>query len=85
MATLKKKHTEGVTKRKKKVRKKFLAVDVWKKEFGPVAVRAVYDVFQTKFNIESHNMRKYSFSHCVNELRALEDEDYVKPRDISSY
>lgn len=68
----------------KKKRQKFLEVDVWKKEFGPVAVRAVYEVFQTKFNVERHNMKKYSFSHCVDELRALEDPTYVRPQNQSS-
>lgn len=69
--------------KKKKQRQKFLQVDVWKKEFGPVAVRAVYEVFQTKFKIESHNMKKYKFNVCVDQLRALEDPTYVRPKDQS--
>lgn len=65
--------------RKKKQRRKFLEVDVWQTQFGIVSEKAVYDVFQQKFNIESHNMRKYSFQHCVNSLRKLEKPDYIAP------
>ena len=60
----------------KKQRKQFLSVDVWRPTFGPVSVTAVYDVFQQKFGVEKHNMKNYSFSHCVEALRKLEDEDY---------
>ena len=67
-------------KRKRKPRKRFIAVDVWQKQFGPVSERAVYDIYSQKFNVELHNMKKYSFPHCVNALRKLEDPDYVQPR-----
>jgi len=53
----------------KKERKMYLDVDVFRAEFGPVSEKAVYDVFQTLFKVEKHNMRKYSFSHCVTALR----------------
>ena len=69
----------------KRPRKKFLAVDVWRAEFGPVSVRDVYDVFQTKRGIETHNLKNYSFSDCVNYLRSLEDPDYIPPQDKMSY
>lgn len=76
-------------KRRKKVRKRFIAVDVWQTQFGDVSVRAVYDVYSQKFNVELHNMKNYSFSHCVNALRKLEDSDYKEPvnmsRDDASY
>lgn len=65
--------------KKKRPRRRFIAVDVWQKQFGPVSERAVYDVFAQKFNIELHNMRKYSFPDCVNALRKLEDPTYVAP------
>lgn len=81
MANLNK--TKG-NKKKKRQRKKFLAVDIWQKKFGPISEKAVYDVFQQKFNIEPHNMRKYSFPHCVNALRKLENPDYVAPNYVSS-
>jgi len=54
---------------KRKPRKKFLDVDVFAKSFGPIAERAVYDVYQTTFKVEDHNMKKHSFSHCVQTLR----------------
>tara|TARA_R110002020_G_scaffold264087_1_gene478845 strand:+ start:3140 stop:3370 length:231 start_codon:yes stop_codon:yes gene_type:complete len=54
---------------KRKPRKKFLDVDVFRNTFGPVSEKAVYDVFQTIFKVEDHNMRKYTFPHCVQQLR----------------
>ena len=54
---------------KKKPRKKFLDVDVFRAKFGPISEKAVYEVFQTTFNIEPHNMKKYSFPQCVQALR----------------
>ena len=53
----------------RKPRKKFLDVDVFATSFGPIAERAVYDVYQTTFEVEDHNMRKHSFSHCIQALR----------------
>lgn len=75
----------ALKKKNKKIRRKFLAVDVWRSQFGPVSVKAVYDVFQTKRKIETHNLKKFSFSECVNYLRGLEDPDYVAPKDKMSY
>lgn len=65
---------------KKKTRKRFLHVDVWQKQFGPVSVRAVYDVFQQAFNVEPKNMRKYSFQDCVESLRELENPNYKRKK-----
>ena len=67
----------------KKPRKRFIAVDVWQSKFGPVSERAVYDIYSQKFNVELHNMKKYSFSQCVNALRLLEDPTYVAPTNVS--
>lgn len=67
----------------KKPRKRFVAVDVWQAKFGPVSERAVYDIYSQKFNVELHNMKKYSFSQCVNALRLLEDPTYVAPTNKS--
>lgn len=66
--------------KKKRPRERFIAVDVWRSQFGPVSERAVYDVYAQKFNVELHNMRKYSFSDCINALRKLEKPDYVAPQ-----
>lgn len=68
----------------KKPRKRFIAVDVWQSKFGPVSERAVYDIYSQKFNVELYNMKKYSFPHCVNALRTLEDPDYVAPNNVSA-
>jgi hypothetical protein len=56
-------------KKVRRPRQMYKDVDVFRTKFGPVSEKAVYDVFQTTFNIEKHNMRKYSFSHCVTALR----------------
>lgn len=71
--------------KKKKNRKRFLEVDVWRKEFGPVSVRAIYDVFAQKFDIKTEDMKNYQFPDCVNALRKLEDPNYEPPKDQSSY
>ena len=68
-----------VSKKTRRPRKRFVAVDVWQTKFGPVSERAVYDLYSQKFNVELHNMKKYSFPHCVNSLRSLEDPEYVAP------
>lgn len=67
----------------KKPRKRFTAVNVWQTKFGPVSERAVYDIYSQKFNVELHNMKKYSFSQCVNALRLLEDPTYIAPTNSS--
>lgn len=64
-----------MTKLKRKKRR-FLEVDVWQKEFGEMSVKAIYCIYSQKFNIEPRDMKKYSFSHCVNALRKLENPDY---------
>tara|TARA_R110000851_G_scaffold258259_1_gene410683 strand:- start:530 stop:739 length:210 start_codon:yes stop_codon:yes gene_type:complete len=56
-------------KKVKKTRQMYLDVDVFRSKFGPVSEKAVYDVFQTTFKVESHNMKKHSFSHCLQALR----------------
>ena len=65
--------------KKKRARKRFVAVNVWQTQFGPVSERAVYDIYSQKFNVELYNMKKYSFPHCVNALRKLEDPTYQAP------
>lgn len=62
--------------RKKGTKKRFLQVDVWQRAFGEVSVKAIYDIYSQKFNVEPRNMRKYQFPHCVNALRKLEDPEY---------
>ena len=64
--------------RKKNNRRSFLEVDVWRNHFGTVSVTAIYDVFMRRFNVEKHNMKNYDFSHCVEELRKLEDPNYIE-------
>mgnify|MGYP003636529631 CR=1 FL=1 len=70
-----------VFKKKRAPRRKFLAVDVWRSQFGPVSEKAIYDVFSTMFNVEIYNMKRYGFSHCLNALRRAEDPTYVDPVD----
>lgn len=70
------------TKQKRKPRKPFLAVDVWQQTFSSISVRAIKDVYSTKFKVEPYNMKNYSLSHCINALRKLEDPEYIKPEDF---
>ena len=70
-------------KSNRKPRKRFVAVNVWQKQFGPVSERAIYDIYSQKFNVELYNMKKYSFSQCVNALRLLEDPTYIAPTNSS--
>ena len=70
-------------RKSKKPSKRFIAVNVWQTKFGPVSERAVYDIYSQKFNVEPHNMKRYSFSQCVNALRLLEDPTYVAPTNQS--
>lgn len=65
--------------KKRRKKKHFLAVNLWQKEFGEVSVKAVYDIYSQKFNVDPKNMKKYSFPHCVNALRKLEKPDYIAP------
>lgn len=67
------------SKKGKRKKKRFLEVDLWQKQFGEVSVKAVYDIYSQKFNVDPRNMKKYSFPHCVNALRKLENPDYVAP------
>jgi hypothetical protein len=71
--------------RKKSRRSNFIAVDVWRSQFGPVSVRAIFDIYRQKFNVEIHNMKDYSFQDCVNGLRKLENPDYISPQETPSY
>tara|TARA_R110000796_G_scaffold173075_3_gene290034 strand:- start:541 stop:816 length:276 start_codon:yes stop_codon:yes gene_type:complete len=59
--------------KKKQPRKNFVAVDVYQARFGIVSERAVYDVYADRFKVQKHNMKKYSFQHCVKALRNLND------------
>jgi|TARA_R110000796_G_scaffold154621_1_gene271320 hypothetical protein len=72
--------TKKPFKKSFKAKKHFLEVDLWQKRFGEVSVKAVYDIYSQKFNIDPRNMKKYSFPHCVNTLRKLEDPNYVAPK-----
>lgn len=72
-------------KKNKRSSKRFLAVDVWRSEFGPISVKAIHDVYSQKFNVDPQNMNNYSFSKCVDALRKLEDPEYVSPQDSDLY
>lgn len=67
------------TNKKLTPRKRFTAVDVWQTKFGPVSERAVYDIYSQRFNVELHNMKKYSFPHCIKALRDLNDPTLGTP------
>lgn len=72
--------TKKTSKGNKNQKKRFLEVDLWQKAFGEVSVKAIYDIYSQKFNVDPRNMKKYKFSHCVNLLRKLEDPEYIAPQ-----
>tara|TARA_R110002020_G_scaffold373068_3_gene584509 strand:- start:488 stop:730 length:243 start_codon:yes stop_codon:yes gene_type:complete len=74
----------SISKNKKSQRKRFIDVDPFQKKFGPVSEKAIYDVFQTVFNVESHNMRKYTFPHCVQQLRKYKTQQKQKEERLQS-
>ena len=59
-----------------KGRRKFLAVDVWRNEFGSVSQTAIFDVYMTAFKVKQDNMYKHPFNKCVEALRKLENPEY---------
>ena len=65
--------------KKRRTRKSFLEVDVWRSQFGPVSVKAIYDIYCQKFRVDTRNKNRYSFQHCVNSLRKLENSEYIAP------
>ncbi len=68
-------------KSKRKPRQRFKQVDVYVPKFGLIAEKAVYDVFQDTFKVETHNMKKHSFQHCVKALRRLDLEKLEQYRN----
>lgn len=67
--------------KKRRSKSRFIAVDIWQKEFSQISVRAIFDVYEKSFNADQDQMKKVSFSHCVNSLRRLEKPNYENPRD----
>ncbi|UXQ88796.1 hypothetical protein [Tenacibaculum phage Larrie] len=63
----------------------YLDVDVWRSKFGVHSTRAVFNVYSNKFKVSKNTMRnnprRYSFSHCLNSLRRLENPNYKDPED----
>jgi len=74
-----------MSRKKQKNKKRFLEVDIWRKQFGPVSVKAIYDIYCQKFGVEKYNINKYSLTHCINALRKLENPQYKAPSDKISY
>lgn len=68
--------TNKDSRAQRRPRKRFLDVDVWRAKFGPVSVKAIYDVYCQKFNQEVHSKDQRSFRHCLNSLRKLDNPDY---------
>jgi len=64
---------------KKERRTKFLAVDLWQKEFSDVSVKAVCEIFADKNGLNLSNVNKHSFSKYLNILRKEENPDYEIP------
>tara|TARA_R110000744_G_scaffold173563_2_gene292329 strand:- start:264 stop:497 length:234 start_codon:yes stop_codon:yes gene_type:complete len=61
----------------KKVRARYLSVNIWRTHFGPISVAAVYDVYSQKLNIPHRDAKKLDFTDCVDKLRQLENPEYI--------
>jgi hypothetical protein len=68
----------------KNSKKSFIAVDVWRSQFGPISVRAIYEIFARTFSIEPSQMKDYKLPQCIDALRKLEDPTYECPQDKSN-
>ena len=75
---------ENKKKNKGSQKKQFVAVDVWRSQFGVISVKAIYEIFSAKFNVDPSKLRDFTFSHCVNSLRRLEDPTYKDPINKSN-
>ena len=60
--------------------RRIIAVDVWRSSFGEHSVNAIYKLHAQLFEIDRADMRKYTFAHCVDALRSLEDPTYTPRR-----
>lgn len=75
-------------KKKEKKKKKivrYLEVNLWQKEFSENSEKAIFSIYAEKFNVSKKNISRYSFSHCLNSLRKLEDNSYVASIQQSHY
>lgn len=67
----------------------FIDVDVWRTQFGSTSVSAIFSVYSKRFGVSpktmKHDQRRYSFQHCLNALRKLENPSYEPPQDIIIY
>jgi len=68
----------------KKSKGKFIDVDIWRAEFGPVSVKAILEIYRIKYNIAPRNLSKHPFSEIVNTLREAADPNYIRPVDLIS-
>lgn len=75
MATERKKINRSGNRRIERI----IAVDVWRPTFGEHSVNAIYKLHAELFKIKREDMRKYSFTHCVDAIRLLEDPNYIPP------
>jgi hypothetical protein len=47
----------------------FTGVDVWRPSFGPVSVKAIYELYRTKTNCSQKEFDHVSFREMVEYLR----------------
>lgn len=64
---------------KQEQKTKFIAVDLWQKEFSPISVKAVCELYAQKMNLKLSNVNQHSFPKYLNALRVLEQPDYIPP------
>lgn len=66
-------------KNKKEFKTKFLDVDLWQKEFSPISVKAICEIYAEKFGVQKNNINHFHFPKYLNKLRELEDSNYKAP------
>ncbi len=66
---------------KKKRKPRYIAVDIWRKEFGPISVAAIFEVFSNKTQIPIGKVKKMNFNTIVDTMRQWEDPEYVRHID----
>jgi hypothetical protein len=50
---------------------KFIDVKLDQKEFSPTSIRAVKEIYASKFQIAKHNINSLDFRKCLKALRDL--------------
>ena len=59
-----------------KKKNRFVAVDVWRSEFGEPSVKAIFELYRVHTNCTQEELKQTSLREAVDYLRKLEKPDY---------